>query len=423
MTLNSAPPVAVVCSTYRNPEHDNAGRLMGLTGIITQFLSQDYPGRVSLAILDTSPTPHPFAQIAAEAYSDRFIYLHVPERNNINPLYKKLYPEAMSRIPDDEALKSPYWQFQAEKTKGWARFVPIEDDFPRPVDVGSHINQARPTIGMKKNAGVLAICEAFGEPAQIIFTDDDDYHGPSYVSDLVKGRGDAGFTRINRYLVNIDNPKIANNQIWGMYDFAFPQDANGTFYVTEQMKSEPILTSEVLDDGSIREVDPRTWFKRAMVLAWSPCSHEGAIHSYGFDMWKKGYDAFGASPACSFGEDVILFKMMKDYFGREFQGVLTDIPLDPEKMNFLRTSDGTNASYLMYNRHMPENAVIPEWALSSMNNFRAVAKSGLDPRQLSAELGRVYAETGCYDPVGHVAKNTGRNIQSSLRTDYQGFTP
>ncbi len=404
MSQNSAPPVAVVCSTYRNPEHDNTGRMMGLTGIITQFLSQNYPGRVSLAVLDTSPTPHPFAVQAAAANKDRFIYLHIPDRNNINPLYKKLYPEAMSRIPDDEALKTPYWQWQAAKTEGWARFVPIEDDFPRPVNLAEHIYQSRPTIGMKKNAGVLAIAESFGEPAQIVFTDDDDYHGPDYVADLVKGRGDAGFTRINRYLVNIDNPKIANEQVWGLYDFPFPQDANGTYYVTDKMKSEPILTSEVLEDGSIRAVDPKSWFKRAMVLAWSPCSHEGAIHSYGYDMWKKGYEAFGASPPCSFGEDVIFYKMMKDHFGHEFQGVLTDVPLDPQKMNFLRTSDGTNATYLMYNRHFPEGQTAPKWAVDSMANFRAVAKSGLNPAELISDMGAHYANTGEYDAVDFVER-------------------
>lgn len=397
----SKPHVAVVCSTYRNPAHDNTGRMMGLAGTITQFLSQEYEGKVSLAILDDSPTPHPFAVEVAKAMPDRFLYLHVPERNNINPDYKKLYPQAMSAIPDDEALKTPYWQWQKKKIEGWARFVPIEDDFPRPVDLPGQMQLPRPTIGMKKNAGVLAICEAFGEPAQIVFTDDDDYHSPSYVDDLVRGRGDTDFTRINRYLINIDNPRIAQSQIWGLYDFPFPQDENGNFYVTDKMKSEPILTSEVLDDGSVRTVDPKNWFKRAMVLAWSPCSHEGALHSYGYDAWKKGYDAFGASPPCSFGEDVIFFKMMKDRFGEGFRGVLTDVPLDPMRMNFLRTSDGTNASYLMYNRHFPKGAEVPEWAAKSMRDFRAVraaVNAGGDLNEIMTRLGKAYAASGRYEP-------------------------
>src|SRR5690606_21184015 len=114
------------------------------------------------------------------------------ERNNINPEYKTRYPEAMKCIPDDQDLKSPFWQFKAKSAEGWARFVPIEDDFPRWTDIGQHIYNARPTIGMKKNTGVVAIAETFGEPAQIVFTDDDDYHGPTYVQDLVNGRGNAG---------------------------------------------------------------------------------------------------------------------------------------------------------------------------------------------------------------------------------------
>jgi len=380
--------------------------MMGLNGIITQFLNQDYKGPVHLAILDTSPEAHPFAAKMAKEYANRFIYLHVPDRNNVDPALKKKYPEAFKCIPDDKDLKSAFWQWQAQKVEGWARFVPIEDDFPRPVNVGQQMFGVRPTIGMKKNAGVMAIAETFGEPAQIVFTDDDDYHGPSYVSDLVKGRGNAGFTRINRYLVNIDNPQIAGNQIWGLYDFPFPQDANGTFYVSEQMKNEPIYTSEVLPDGSIRSVDPKEWFKRAMVLAWSPCSHEGAIHSYGYDMWKKGMKEFGGSPPCSFGEDVIMFKMMKDAFGKEFQGVLTDIPKDPLKMNFLRTSDGTNASYLMYNRFFEEGQVAPDWALQSMADFRAVKtfaqSTGKTPNQIADGLAENTIKHGSYSVQRYV---------------------
>lgn len=402
--MYSQPPVAVVCSTYRNPEGDVRGRMMGLIGIITQFMSQDYDGQISLAILDTSAEPHPFAVEAAKVLGDRFIYLHVPERNAITDEYKAKYPQAMACIPNDEDLKSPFWQFKAASAEGWSRFVPIEDDFPRWPYIEKHIRAVRPTIGMKKNAGVMAIAETFGEPSHIIFTDDDDYHGPTYVQDLINGRGEKGFARINRYLVNIDNPKIDQGQIWGLYDFPFPQDINGTYYVPDQIKSEMIMTSEVLDDGSIRKVDPAQWFKRAMVLAWSPCSHEGAIHSYNYDMWKRGFEAFGGSPACSFGEDVILYKMMKDYFGREFQGVLVDVPNDPLRMNFLRTSDGTNASYLMYNRNFPEGAKPPEWAEKSMRDFKAAKAANVDFDAMVRDLGRHYANTGIYDVVSFLER-------------------
>lgn len=418
------PHIAVVCSTYRNPANqNNTARMMGLTALVTQFLAQDYQGKISISILDDSPEPHPFVAEVAKSFPEKILYLHVPERNNINPEYRALYPRAMEQIPTDADLKTPYWQWQKEKMKSWARFIPFEEDFPRPVDIVNTMDGVRPTIGMKKNAGVLAIAEAFGTPQQIVFTDDDDYHGPSYVSDVVKGLGSDSFTRINRYIVNIDNPKISDKPVWGLYDLPFQKDVNGYHYMTPEMKADRILTSEVSDSGEIRTLDPADFFKRMMMLAWSPVSHEGALHSYNYDIWERGLEAFGGSPPCNFGEDVILYRMMKDYFGREFTSNMTEVSADPMKMNFLRTSDGTNASYLIYNKTLAEDAKIPVWAQESMRHYITVKNAvdnGADLGDLMAKLGKDYVATGKFEPEKIIGGNDGRRAPAKTGPAPQG---
>jgi hypothetical protein len=381
----------VVVSTYRNPQSDQSGRLAGLMGLFDQMMHQDYQGRLSMVIVDSSVDKHPFFEHCANIFPERFLYAHIPSRNAIPECYKKDFPEACRMIPnDDEVQKSPFWQFKARSMEAWQRFVPIEDDFPRPVFIAEHMFQDRPCIGMKKNFGVMASVEKFGKPDVILFADDDDYKSSSYVSDLMKGIQDVDFTRITKYLVNIENDKI-DHSIWGEYNFPFEKDANNFYFVPDSLRTEFIKTSEVLDDGSRRVVDPKKWFARAFQLAWSPMSHEGATHTYKYDIWEKSLEAFGGCAPCSFGEDVIFFKSLEKEFGKDFKSQFTEV----NDYNFLRTSDGTNASYLIYSHDMPIGFNPPEWAQDSINRFKELQQAQ-DKNAYIKKAAEHYKQHGCF---------------------------
>lgn len=109
----------IICPTYRNPNKANITRLFGPVMLLEQMKQQDYDGTIKIAIIDSSPTPHPFFAALPSNVTDNFIYLHLPDRNDIDHDTLKKFPQAMSFIPDDDALKLPVWQQQVNECVAW----------------------------------------------------------------------------------------------------------------------------------------------------------------------------------------------------------------------------------------------------------------------------------------------------------------
>ncbi|PZQ44757.1 MAG: hypothetical protein DI551_09475 [Micavibrio aeruginosavorus] len=383
---------ALVCSTYRQDGRDNTARFMGAMSLVDQVLNQDFNGDLFLAVVDDSPKAHPFLEIMAQENPDKFVYLHVPERNNISPSLKRDFGEAVRLIPSDTDLANdPFWLNRIEQMKSWGKIVPFEDDFAARIDIRTHVFGSRPTIGTKKNVGVIAVCEKFGEPDYVLFADDDDYRGPHYASEISKALEKLDFTRIHKYLTYTSYGD--HQETWGTYDYPFPQDANGYFYPTEKMREEPILTSQRDKNGDMIVIDPKKWFSRMAIAAWDPICNEGAIHNYRFDMWKKGFELFGGSAPSSMGEDIILYKELTDTFGRSVRRGL--VPFTD--YNFVRTADGNNASYVMYNRAEADGDV-PSWATKYIDDLKAAHSYKGDVETDSRLIARNLVKTGEYKP-------------------------
>ncbi len=383
---------ALVCSTYRQEGRNNTARFMGAMSLVDQVLKQDFNGDIFLAVIDDSPAPHPFLEIMAKENPDRFLYLHIPDRNNISAKLRNDFSAAVRAIPSDEDIaRNPFWVRRAQQMQGWGKIVPFEDHFAARISIKDHIHLPRPTIGTKKNVGVLAVCEKFGEPDFILFADDDDYRGPNYVADVCKALEKLDFARIHKYLTYTNDNK--HSETWGVYDYPFPEDANGHFYPTDRMREEPILTNMRDEHGKMIVNDPKVWFSRLAIGAWDPVCNEGAIHSYRYDAWKKGYDAFGGSAPCNMGEDIIFYRELTETFGKAVKRGL--VPFT--SFNFVRTADGNNASYIMYNRNDVEGGV-PAWALEYTEDLKAAHASAQSIEEAGANIARALIRTGQYRP-------------------------
>jgi hypothetical protein len=86
------PSVGVVCVTYRNPEKPSVAREFGLVSLVEEMFAQDYDGRITLSIVDSSPNPHPYLEIVAEKYPDRLIYSHIPDRDQAPKISNNFIP-------------------------------------------------------------------------------------------------------------------------------------------------------------------------------------------------------------------------------------------------------------------------------------------------------------------------------------------
>jgi hypothetical protein len=384
---------AFVCSTYRQPGRDNTARFMGSMALVDQVLQQDFKGDIYLAVVVDSPTPHKFLQKIAQERPDKFLYLHIPEKNNISSQLKKDFSQAISLIPTEDDIKNnPFWVHRAKQMVGWGKIVPFEDHFAARISIKDHVHLDRPTIGTKKNVGVMAIAETFGNPDYVVFADDDDYRSGSYVREIADALEVYDFTRIQKYITYTAFGE--HQEAWGVYDYPFPEDENGHFYPTDKMREEPILTSQRNADGSMITIDPKSWFSRLAMGAWDPICNEGAIHNYRFDMWKKGLETFGGSSPSNMGEDIILYRELTETFGKSVRRGL--VPFTD--FNFVRTADGNNASFVMYNRDSVAGG-IPQWAETYIHHLKAAHNCPRDINEESIKIADRLLKTGEYNPV------------------------
>ncbi|MDY0028910.1 MAG: hypothetical protein RBR86_03105 [Pseudobdellovibrionaceae bacterium] len=386
---------AFVCSTYRQAGRDNTARFMGAMALVDQVLKQDFNGDIFLAVVDDSPEPHKFLQKMAQERPEQFLYLHVPARNGISSELRSKFSQAIGMIPtDDDLANNPFWKKRIEQMVGWGKIVPFEDHFAARISIKDHVFLDRPTIGTKKNVGVMAICETFGEPDYIMFADDDDYRSGAYFTEVANALECYDFTRIHKYLTYVANGD--KKEIWGVYDFPFPEDANGHFYPTEQMREEPILTSQIGENGKLVTMDGKYWFSRLAIAAWDPICNEGAVHNYRYDMWKRGLETFGASSPSNMGEDIILLREFTEHFGKSVRRGL--VPFND--YSFVRTADGNNASFVMFNRDTVEGGV-PQWAQTYISHLKAAHTantSGKDVNTESLKIADRLLKTDEYNP-------------------------
>lgn len=353
--------IAVVCSTYRNPEKDNTVREYGIMKLVDQIFNQDYKGgKVTLIIVDDSAEPHPFLNKIKDNLGDRFMYLHVPSRNNISDEYRKKYPRACEFIPNDKAMNSNHWKVEKLKVAAWENFLPFDYEFAKQykIDMVGQMMGERPTIGMKKNFGCMAYCEATGsQPSIFTFVDDDDLRSPDYLSTVEKHLGDEGFARMTKtYAYNYSNNEA--DRIWGEIDFQLTEDVNGKWFIPNDVMDSDCFK---VDDGQIITRPVHDLYQRNLQLAWPVIGHDGALHNYAGNTWLFAAENFGGFFPTSFSEDIITHHMMEKH------GVTTStIPVDEPR--FIRCADGRNASDFYATKLLEEDGISP-WAKESIAGF------------------------------------------------------
>lgn len=377
--------VFVISPTFRDPQRDNRVRLLGPVALLGQMTEQDFNGDIYVAIIDSSPVPHPFFSQLKTKKNDNFIYLHVPDRNAISPEVKAGFPNAMAFIPDDREINRPEWQAQVLQSTAWDRFLPWDEGYPMPETIAQQILKSRPTIGMARNAGIAALEEKFGTADLIIYADDDDYRGSSYVRELAEGVGKHDFTRMFKYITCAIRENEAR---WGLYDIDFEPDVNGNWLPLGGTGNTELKNS--LGKGAVYSSTIEDKFSRLKCLAFPPISYDGALHAYKFDLWKKAIRSFGGVPITSICEDVLFYKKCHDTFGENFSAIKTTVT----NPSFVRMSDGTNTSVIEWTRDLNEKDV-PEWAMEAVRPLQDVLKkSQFDAEEYFKRMALEYENKG-----------------------------
>ncbi len=426
---NRSKNVGVVCVTYRNPDKPSIVREFGLVALVEQMFTQNYDGNITLSIVDSSPTPHPFLDKVSKSHPNKLIYTHVPDRSTapkqstkfdfipenktiraaMVALIKERYEDGkqisqamvniakssdfssvdeqdydalIGRIPntsfasendieslinDDNhdltSLNTQFWAKRIQETMDIAGFVPFEDDYPIQTNIFSQIFGERPAIGMKKNYGIQALIDKGFSPEAIVFSDDDDHHAPDYVAKSIAALGNNDFTRMTRYITHVFN---ANNNTkdheWGIFDLRIEKDSNGYWRLDSSQGTEPMMNLH--PDGYVYDGTVGKKFSRLVTMAWPILSHEGALHTYSMNAWRRSVDAFGGCIPVSFCEDIAFYIKNKNAFGQGFRDVHT--PTEQGQESFVRIADGGNASVIewMQNTH---NSTLPAWAESAVS--------------------------------------------------------
>lgn len=377
--------VFVICPTFRSPGKRNVARLLGPVALLDQMEKQDFKGSIHVAIIDSSTTAHPFFCKLSSGQNDKFIYLHVPNRNAVAPEMKAEFPNAMGFIPNDQEISHPEWQKQVLQSIAWDSFLPWDEKYPITETLAQQISNSRPTIGMKRNAGIAALEERFGAADLIVYADDDDYRSTSYVRELADGIGMHDFTRMLKYITC----SIRNDEIkWGVCDIDFEPDANGNWLPPSGIGKKVLKNS--LGPGEYYSSTIEDKYSRLKCLAFPPISYEGALHAYKFDLWKKAVNGFGGVPITSMCEDVFFYKKCRDAFGEKFLVTKTTVT-DP---SFVRMSDGANASVIEWTEDLSEKDV-PEWVIKAIGPLLNASEIlPFNAEDYFRKIARQYEETG-----------------------------
>jgi hypothetical protein len=286
-----------------------------------------------------------------------------------------------------------FWLDRIRQVRDYARFMPFDRDYPIQPNIFMQLFNERPTIGMKKNIGVQALADKFGDYDVILFCDDDDHHSPDYVRESVAALGDAHFTRMTRYITHVHQKDPAKCS-WGIFDLKVEKDANGYWVLPAEEEDRPF---KMLAKEGILESKLGDKFSRPVTVAWPILSHEGALHTYSYDIWKRSVPQCGGAFPVSFAEDLFFYRELKNHFGKEFVDAKTEV--ESGKEHFIRITDGTNASFVEWTEDRAEKDV-PAWCHNATALLRQVARQNL-PRErhmeILSDLGSHYAATGHLD--------------------------
>ncbi len=291
---------------------------------------------------------------------------------------------------DDENVA--FWAKRIAQVRTFAKYLPFESDYPVQTNIFSQIFQVRPTIGMKKNVGVAAIADRFGEFDAIVFADDDDHHGPDYVARSIEALGEGHFTRMTRYLTYILH-NDETRQIPGIFELKIKKDFNGYWDLPSLEEKRKMHCWH--PEGYVYDHIIGKKFSRPVNIAWPILSHEGALHTYSFAAWKKAVSIFGGAVPVSFCEDLLFYRMMKDSFGCEFDDRITEIK--PGEESFIRMADGRNESVIEWMETIRLED-FPQWGKEAMSILNAAKK--MDPkshRHALQLMARKYITEGCLD--------------------------
>lgn len=378
--------IAYVCPTYRDPKKPSLSRLFGLVTLLEQLQAQNTEHDVKLAIIDSSPTSHPFFETLGEE-SDEVVYLHLPDRNEVCTSIETKYPLSASFIPSDSDYDSEHWKKILEETLAWSQFIPWRKHSAIQEAILKAPFNKRPTIGTKRNVGISAIMERFGQPDIIAYADDDDHHSPNYSDLIVRGIEGYDFGRMSHYLTYAHKSN-EGNPIWGEYDVPFIQDINGVWRPSDDVAPVKLINNESKERHPTRTVGEK--FFPLLCLSFSPLSFEGALHTMTFNHWQRTVDTFGGALPLNFGEDLVYYWRAKEEFGRDFK--TTNIQSNPA--SFLRTTDGTNASLVEWT-HTREETDIPIWAKDALIPLQfGLAAQSIDIPTKFKEMGNHYKNTG-----------------------------
>lgn len=365
--MTKQPSIAVVCSTYRNPEKPSLTRLYGIYSLIDQIRSQNYDGDVKIVIVDDSNEPHPFIEGLRGDLGDQLSYFHVPRRNLLSDTIKRDFSYAASFLPTDEQLAtSNVWREHLSRAEAWQNYLPFDYEFAKnfKLDLPGQIRAERPTIGMKKNFGCAAYLEKFGQlPDIFVYVDDDDLRSPDYLQIVADGIKGNNFARVAKTFCHNVSPD-PEHRVWAEIDFQFQQDVNGQWYIPAAVMDS---NSYKYHDGGIIERPVHDLYARNLLLAWPIISHDGALHNYTGETWHQAAKEFGGFFPTSFSEDIITHRMMHQLPG--FKAAKIEVQDPP----FIRCSDGRNASDFYATKILTADEV-PEWChLALKPLYEAVA--------------------------------------------------
>lgn len=281
------------------------------------------------------------------------------------------------------------WKNRITELRGFSRFLPFEADYPIQTNALSQMFGPRPTIGMKKNVGIQALAEKFGDLDAIIFSDDDDHHGPDYVARNVAALENADFVRMTRYYTHLFGRKDEPNN-WGIFHLDINKDENGYWVLTPEQEESAMYR---LGKEGVYTIPTGAKFSRPVTMAWPILSHEGALHSYSFKAWERSVEAFGGAVPTSFCEDIIYYRQMKDHFGKSFRDALVDVPKGSE--SFIRIADGRNASIIEWSETVDKKS-LPAWTGKALRHLNAAVEAGAVARHpdVFRSLARQYVASG-----------------------------
>jgi len=385
--------LAIVCSTYRNPEKPSLTRLYGIMSLIDQIRNQSLKADTRVVIVDDSAAPHPFIEGLNGALGDDLMYFHLPERNNLPSSMRRNFNYAAGFFPKDADFQNdPFWKDQVRQVKAWESFLPFDHEFAKKfkIDMAGQLLAPRPTIGMKKNFGCAAYAEATGSvPDTYVYVDDDDLRSPDYLKIVRDGIQGYDFARVTKTFCHNVSPD-AEHRFWGEIDFKLDKDVNGNWFIPAEVMDSLAYKYE---DGILIDRPVHDLYQRNLMLAWPIISHDGALHNYTGAIWQRAVKEFGGFFPTSFSEDIITHKNMSGLSG------FKDAKIDVAESPFIRCSDGRNASEF-YCSNVMTQADIPAWchdALAPLYKATDLALPYAAHEEILRDLGRAYARTGHLD--------------------------